>query len=218
MCETSRVQVEGGVDVSLPQENLWNGCRTAASGYHWNFAKLMWDPLSNFWLKGKIVVGQVTELMRHEKKNNLRPISHQSCVSNHIPIGCCHWLEWTHCAWFRSEGNHICPLTSHLDLSKVIRSYWVWPTPSLPIAAKLPVLKFLDVLRPNIWLIFHKIVVRTALLLPMSIRTIDPVFPPLIFFRWRWRCCHWGCGPLQNFDQRIATTRMKPIWNSVYNW
>ena len=41
--------------------------------------------------------------------------------------------------WFRSENDHIWPLRSHFDLSKVIRGHWPWLTPYLPVVAKLVV-------------------------------------------------------------------------------
>ena len=102
----------------------------------WNFAYLMRHLLQNlrrFFFTGS---GQVTELWRH-KSNNLRPICHRNRVFSYVT--CCLWLEWRHYAWFRSELDHIWPLTLHLDVSKVIRGHWPWLTPYMPIVANLAV-------------------------------------------------------------------------------
>ena len=122
--------------------------------------------------------GQVTELWRH-KRNNLRPTFQGNRVFSHGT--CCHWLEWGHYAWFRSEHDQMWPLTLHDDLPKVIRGHWPWLTPYIPIVANLAV--FGVSWGPETEYVanfLHGHVYSASLHYPMSIGAIDLVCPQAI--------------------------------------
>ena len=78
--------------------------------------------------------GQVTELWCY-KWNNLGSIFRLPHVFTNVT--CSHWLELRHYVLFRSEYDHIWPLTLSLDSSKAIRSHWPRMTQYLLIVAKL---------------------------------------------------------------------------------
>ena len=78
--------------------------------------------------------GQVAELWCY-KWNHLGSIFRLSHVFTNVT--CSHWLELRHYVLFRSEYDHIWPLTLSLDSSKAIRSHWPRMTQYLLIVAKL---------------------------------------------------------------------------------
>ena len=113
----------------------------ALGGSRWNFAKQLGHPFCNL-AQNFDLVRSVMELWHHTS-TSLRSVFHRNRIFCNVT--CCHWLEWRHylgdLSWrFRSEHDHIWPMTLHLGLSKVIRGHWPWPTPYLPIEAKLVVL------------------------------------------------------------------------------
>ena len=83
---------------------------------------------------GKILEsGEVTYLWCH-KRNNLWLIFQQNHHSSNMAR--CHWLEWRHDAWSRSEADHIWPSTSSPDLSKAIPGHSTWITSHWPVVPK----------------------------------------------------------------------------------
>ena len=134
--------------------------------------------LRNFWRKKW--PGQVRSRNYDVIRRTTSTDFHRNRVFSNVT--CCHWLKWRHNAWFRSEHDHIWPVTLHLDRSKVIRGHWTWLTPYLPIVAKLMVLGFLEVLGSKTWYsISHKPVFKAHLAFQMSIRAFRQACHRAIF-------------------------------------
>ena len=152
----------------------------------------MGHPLCNF-LRKKNWPGQVRSRSYNviRRTTSCDSIFHRNRVFSNVT--CCHWLEWRNYVWFRLEYDHIWPLTLHLDLSEVIWGHWPWPTPYLPIVAKLVVLGFLEVLRVNTWFILN----IGPFLRPLYSLSCQPgtfaKFALGLFSRWGWRRFLLGC-------------------------
>ena len=105
----------GGVTQHPPWVFFWNGRRSA-----WRitlkFRLTNWAYFAQLSRKILTGSGQVTELWRHTS-NNLRKIFHRNHFFSNA--ACCHWLEWGHYAWFRSEHDHVWPVTLHFDLRRL---------------------------------------------------------------------------------------------------